>query len=60
MDVYLYDVIKDRGMADLHATREQIARCFDTVDCFLLPHPGSAVTKKNYSGKIMKIESFFR
>jgi atlastin len=60
MDTYLFNVIKDRGMSDLQTTREQIVRCFDSVDCFLLPHPGLQVTKKNYSGAINKIEGSFK
>ena len=60
MKVYLRDVIKDRGLSDLQSTREQISRCFGSVDCFLLPHPGLSVTKKNYSGSIPQIGSFFR
>ena len=60
MKTYMRDVIKDRGLEDLQSTREQISRCFGTVDCFLLPHPGLAVTKKNFSGSIPEIGSFFR
>jgi hypothetical protein len=60
MREYLREVIRDRGLGDLQSTREQISRCFGTVDCFLLPHPGLAVTKKNYSGSIPQIGSFFR
>lgn len=60
MDTYLFSVIKDRGMADLQTTREQIVRCFDSVDCFLLPHPGFQVTKKTFNGAINKIEGSFR
>ena len=60
MDTYLFNVIKDRGMADLQTTREQIVRCFDSVDCFLLPHPGFHVTKKTFNGAINKIEGSFR
>ena len=60
MKVYFKDVIKDRGLSDLQSTREQISRCFGSVDCFLLPHPGLHVTKKNFSGSIPQIGSFFR
>lgn len=60
MDTYLFNVIKDRGMSDLQTTREQIVRCFDSVDCFLLPHPGFSVTKKTFDGAINKIENAFR
>lgn len=60
MKTYMHDVIKERGLGDLQSTRDQISRCFGSVDCFLLPHPGLAVTKKNFSGSINQISSFFR
>jgi hypothetical protein len=60
MKTYMHDVIKERGIGDLQSTRDQISRCFGSVDCFLLPHPGLAVTKKNFSGAINEISSFFR
>lgn len=60
MKIYMKDVIKDRGLGDLQSTREQISRCFGAVDCFLLPHPGLAVTKKNFTGSIPQIGTFFR
>lgn len=60
MNTYLVDVIKPRGADDLKSTREQIAKCFEKVGCFLLPHPGFSVTKKNYDGSIDKIEGPFR
>lgn len=40
MQNYLAEVLRSRSLADLKSTREQIARCFDKLDCFLLPHPG--------------------
>ena len=60
MQTYLSDVIKTRGLNDLASTREQIVRCFDKLDCYMLPHPGFQVTKKNYDGAISKIDPFFR
>jgi hypothetical protein len=60
MKTYMHDVIKERGLGDLQSTRDQISRCFGSVDCFLLPHPGLAVTKKNFSGSINQISSFFK
>lgn len=61
MSKYLNDVLRERGdKSDLQSTREQITRCFDTLDCYIFPHPGFAVTKKNYDGSIKKIEPFFR
>lgn len=60
MQVYLGDVLKTRGLGDLQSTREQITRCFDKLDCYMLPHPGFSVVKKNYDGSISKIDPFFR
>lgn len=60
MHTYFSEVIKDRGIEDLQSTREQISRCFGTVDCFLLPHPGLVVNKKDYSGSISQIDSMFK
>lgn len=60
MQKYLGEVLRSRSQDELTNTREQILRCFDSIDCFMLPHPGPAVTKKNYDGNISKIEPFFR
>ena len=60
MKVYLDGILKPRGIKDLQSTRDQIIRCFDSVDCFLLPHPGSNVTKKSFDGTIAQIDPFFR
>lgn len=57
---YLGTVINERASSDLQVTRNQIQRCFQSVDCFLLPHPGAPVTKKTYNGKINLIDPFFR
>jgi atlastin len=60
MQSYIDDVLRDRQMSDLQSTREQIVRCFEKVDCFLLPHPGPAVTKLTFDGLIQKIDPDFR
>jgi atlastin len=59
MDGYLKDVIKSRDAKDLAETREQITSCFSKVGCYLLPHPGLAVTKKKYTGSADKIDPLF-
>mmetsp|Transcript_21916 Transcript_21916/g.40880 ORF Transcript_21916/g.40880 Transcript_21916/m.40880 type:complete len:587 (-) Transcript_21916:347-2107(-) len=59
MDDYLQKVIADRDAADLKDTRSQITSCFDKVSCFLLCHPGFAVTKKKYAGEVGMIEPTF-
>ena len=40
MSSYLESVIRTRKAEDLQSTREQIAKCYEKVGCFLLPHPG--------------------
>ena len=52
-------VIKDRDAKDLAETRQQIATCFEKVDCYLLTHPGFEVTKKKYDGDPKLIEPTF-
>jgi atlastin len=59
MDDYLKEVIRDRGIADLRDTREQITSCFEKISCFGLCHPGSRVTKKTYNGSVDDIEDLF-
>jgi len=60
MQTYLTKLIKTRGDASLQSTRDQIARCFERVDCFLLPHPGIPVTKPNYDGSLKALDQGFR
>jgi len=40
-------------------TREQIRAMFDQISCFLLPHPGTDMTKPNYKGELDIIEPAF-
>jgi atlastin len=60
MDAYMYEVIHPNRAEDLQSTRAQISRCFEQVDCFLLPHPGLDVPEKTYDGAIKSIRSHFR
>jgi atlastin len=60
MDKYLNDVFKARKASDLQSTREQILKCFEKLDCFMLPYPGTDVTKKNYDGAIKSISVDFK
>jgi len=59
MEKYLSSVLEERDAKDLKDTREQISTCFEIISCFLLPHPGFAVTKKKYTGDVKSIESMF-
>lgn len=60
MQKYVNEVLRERNLSDLQSTREQIVRCFEKVDCFQLPHPGNAVTRRNFDGTIKKIDPNFR
>ena len=60
MKTYLDEVLQPRAADDLQFTREQIADCFTKLSCWLLPHPGFAVTKKSYDGSIGDIEPLFK
>ena len=59
MQEYLDRLIRTRGDISLQSTRDQISRCFERVDCFMLPHPGIPITKPNYDGSIKVLDSSF-
>ncbi|KAL3665565.1 hypothetical protein V7S43_009599 [Phytophthora oleae] len=59
MDQYMVELLSSRKQKDLADTREQISSCFDKVACFLLPHPGHAVTEREYDGSVEAIDSRF-
>lgn len=59
MDSYLQKVLQERNAKDLKDTREQIFGCFEDISCFLLSHPGFAVTKKKYAGEVKVVEHMF-
>ncbi len=60
MKEYLETVLAERQASDLKDTREQILSCFDAVECYLLTHPGFAVTKKKYSGDVSVVDPTFK
>lgn len=60
MKAYIETVLAQREAADLKDTREQITSCFEEVSCFLMTHPGFAVTKKKYSGDVKVVEPNFK
>lgn len=60
MNVYLQEVMSKTMQKDTREVREQIHDCFETVSCFLLPHPGHEVTSKKYDGSVDKIRPSFR
>lgn len=60
MDSYLDEVLSKREHADLKQVRDQVSSCFESVSCFLLPHPGLEVPKSTYDGQVEKIDSNFR
>jgi len=59
MGQYLDSVFMERDAKDLQETRQQIKNSFDKISCFMLTHPGFAVTKKKYDGRVKGIEKTF-
>ncbi|KAE8985423.1 hypothetical protein PR003_g23261 [Phytophthora rubi] len=59
MEQYMVELLSSRKQKDLADTREQISSCFEKVACFLLPHPGHAVTEREYDGSVEAIDSRF-
>jgi len=60
MRVYLDEILAERNQKDLREVREQIKLCYETVSCWLLPHPGFEVIKKNFDGDLNKVDPSFR
>ncbi|CAH0488223.1 unnamed protein product [Peronospora farinosa] len=59
MKQYMVELLSSRKQKDLADTREQISSCFEKVACFLLPHPGHAVTEREYDGSVEAIDNRF-
>ncbi|POM78224.1 Atlastin-like protein [Phytophthora palmivora] len=59
MEQYMVELLSSRKQKDLADTREQISSCFEKVACFLLPHPGHAVTEREYDGSVEAIDNRF-
>jgi atlastin len=59
MELYTKELLSSRTQKDLADTREQINACFEHVECFLLPHPGHAVTEREYDGSVSAIDDRF-
>ncbi|KAJ8735837.1 hypothetical protein PYW07_007457 [Mythimna separata] len=45
---------------ELREVREHIRSCFDSIKCFLMPHPGHAVEKQNFTGCLRELTEKFR
>ena len=59
MPTYLDSVIAERQASDLKDTRDQITSCFEHLSCFMMTHPGFAVTKKKYQGEVSVVDPTF-
>ena len=57
----LDEVLKtnDKEPLELQRTRKHIRSCFNDISCFLMPHPGKAVTEKNFDGRLTSINQEF-
>lgn len=46
---------------EIQVVREHIRSCFESVDCFLMPHPGLKVaTNRQFDGRLSDIDSEFK
>ncbi|KAJ8735836.1 hypothetical protein PYW07_007456 [Mythimna separata] len=45
---------------ELREVRDHIRSCFDSIKCFLMPHPGLAVEKQNFTGCLRELREEFR
>lgn len=52
--------VHDNQHPDLRTLREQIRSCFETVTCFLMPHPGFCVTNPSFKGRLADLELEFK
>lgn len=59
MKPYLDKILEKRELKDLEETRTHLLTCFEEINCFLLPHPGLKVTKKQFDGNIQDINVDF-
>lgn len=53
--------ISDRQHPELQQLRRHISSCFNSISCFLMPHPGLRVaTNPNFDGRLADIDSDFQ
>ncbi|XP_041353452.1 atlastin-2-like [Gigantopelta aegis] len=53
--------ISNRQHPELQQLRRHISSCFDSINCFLLPHPGLKVaTNPHFDGRLRDIEDDFK
>ncbi|KAF9807108.1 hypothetical protein SFRURICE_018531 [Spodoptera frugiperda] len=54
-------LVRETQHEELQKVRQDIARCFEEVTCFLLPHPGLKVsTDPHFTGKLSDIDPEFK
>lgn len=51
---------KPNQKGELREVREHIRSCFDTIKCFLMPHPGLNVANKSFAGCLRDVTEKFR
>ncbi|EGD81804.1 hypothetical protein PTSG_02516 [Salpingoeca rosetta] len=52
--------ISDDLPTELREVRLWLQDCYEAITCFLLPHPGKKVTKKEFTGNLTVLEEDFR
>ncbi|KAJ8735833.1 hypothetical protein PYW07_007453 [Mythimna separata] len=51
---------KPNQNTELREVREHISSCFDSIKCFLMPHPGLAVENQSFTGCLRELTEKFR
>eukprot|EP00924_Labyrinthula_sp_SR-Ha-C_P003089 maker-scaffold_50-snap-gene-1.6-mRNA-1 protein AED:0.01 eAED:0.01 QI:99/1/1/1/0.5/0.33/3/525/524 len=59
---YLEEVMSSSGHRDLAEVRNQISVCFEEINCYCLPHPGTKVTEKRrkFDGAVSGLNPEFK
>lgn len=56
---YLDGVLSRNKYEDLATVRNHIRMCFESIDCYTLPHPGKIVFKKEFDGRTSALDPEF-
>lgn len=59
---YIHEILQKRKdqSPSLTQVRDYIRMSFETIDCFLMPHPGQAVTEKGFNGSFVLMSPKFK
>lgn len=56
---YMREVMLNKTNHDQTSTRQQIINCYQSINCFCLPHPGTKVANGSFTGNLDEVDPFF-